>query len=343
MKKTKKDILHQGELFNTITNFGVNLTMLASFIATFANATSTIVQSEEADWLFVLQVLWDNAKDFFTVIFILAFFLLLKIRKAAVKEVDLEVFLSDINEDFAQEMTKQIARIHSIAQCTPFSDRKQSEDVYLLTLDAEQRTLADTLEPALTSISKYLSKRYNTHTSTCIKVFSGKDRHLPVEERQLCTLARCLNSSKRRRKQRNRKNQLKYNSDFKEILSLQKAFFSSCSLQEEFRSDRYLTDSEHFLKEPYESTIVVPISTYLSKSLASQSSEIEHHTLGFLCIDSKEKIESWTDPESLALMLLSFMANMFFGYLYTFHHLLDNPQQKEEDSHDKKTFQTADI
>lgn len=191
--------------------------------------------------------------------------------------------------------------------------------------ESEIEKLRKNLKEYVDCLAKYLTSYRKSNISVCIKIFKTRDRNRKdFEDEEIITFVRSENTEKDRNNNNN-KTFVGQNTDFSNLCKGQIIFFASSNLHKIKESGQYINDSKNFKKHKYTSTLVAPIrynnndqnNTRINKS-------IRPDIIGFLCIDSKDKIEEWESPDSFELQLLAIFSDVLYVYIKEFYKCFEN-------------------
>jgi hypothetical protein len=225
--------------------------------------------------------------------------------------------LSLLHNDFIHTLRNHISRLDLVEE--QIMNNPQSDTTNIL--KSEYSKLQASIKPYLDSLSDYYLETTGIKVAVCIKASMFDSDSEPTENKKLVDLERCKNTSRKRIKPNN-SSVVGQNTDFEILYNEAGAFFGETDLKKKLKSGEYKTDSDSVEKGYYNSALVAPIrhlSLNIEQNSTSHSINIKPRILGFLCIDSKEKVDVWKDDDSYALELMGIYADALYIYLNKFH------------------------
>ncbi len=251
---------------------------------------------------------------------ILSVILVCSIRKTGKKGIEANSIVYNIMYKLHNDL------IHKIRNATyELYNAKEKLKAYQNNQDAIQElqmhtfdNIINNLQDFTDTIADYLSK-YNKDTiSVCIKVIDSGQENIDNLNKTAKTLVRSKNTS-RDRKRINEGITVGKNTDFKHLCDGTNIWYHGVDLKKLYEMGQYETEADvRDWQSKYNSTIVVPIRYY-----DTNNGTPIHDILGFLCIDSKNKIEHWDDTHSLELQFLAIFADSIYNYIKLFRRIFN--------------------
>lgn len=271
----------------------------------------------------VINFIFDNSNGLISILLLVALLMLtMSIRKTGKKEIKAGQItynvIKDLHNDFIHKIRNAIYELYLLSEkLMKYKIENNQDAIQEVQLHAFDNLL-NNLQSFVDSLANFLSV-YNKDTiSVCIKIISSGQNNLKDLEKKAKTLVRSHNTD-RERKRTNEDITIGKNTDFIHLCEGTNIWFHGVDLKTQYEKGNYENEAEaKDWQAKYNSTIVVPIRYYN----ANDGNPI-HDILGFLCIDSKNIIQSWDDVNSFELQYLAIYADTIYTYIKLFRRIFD--------------------
>ena len=232
-----------------------------------------------------------------------------KLGKIKISESEqLNKFIDRLHKEFIHDIRDNIKELDEKKQYSKENNSKMRQYIK----DSMFQDISNRFQEYVDLLSEYLSTYSNSIISVCVKIvkFDNEDLANPCA----ITLARSSNTKNKRLKD-DENVYIKQNSDFNYLYEGRNTFYAKSDLLKAHTEGNYIvSDSVDVWSKKYKSTIIVPIR-YYSKHSRHNNIDMSLDIIGFLCIDSEDRMEHWEREDTFELNLLAIFADTFYTYL----------------------------
>lgn len=261
----------------------------------------------------------NNSNGFISILLVsLLIILVLAIRKTGKKELKTGDYtynvIKRLHLDFAHKLRDGIYNLYlKNERVIELKQNNNTEAIKEVQGRAFDNLISD-LQNFVNLIADCLSELNNDTISVCIKTINPGQANIDNLNKKAKTLVRSGNT-KRGRDRPDEVVTLGRNTDFKHLCDGTNIWYHEVDLKSKFEKHEYENEADaEDWQNKYNSTIVVPIR-YYNNTL--------NDILGFICIDSKNTKEKWSDENSFELQYLAIFADSIYTYIKLFRRLFD--------------------